>query len=249
MSLFELLNSQVKFRNRQIPIGQLSNPNFESLPKQIIRKGNSYQMSIKFSMDATYQEATAFTDSLIINSKGSYNPGTYLSRQSSSNENEPNFFVISTLLVFSIFCTISVLLNHLKNAFIVVSCIPVSFIGVFLIFGLFDSYFDIGGYVAFLLVTGISINSVLYIFNDLNNLKKESSDNGNTLLLKAILGKAEASFITSATTIFGLLPFVLIKSETHFWFSLSIGTIGGTIFSLFAIFIWFPILMWKPNEN
>jgi len=53
------------------------------------------------------------------------------------------------VLVVGIFFICSVLFENFKQPLVIIFIIPVSFIGLFLIFSLFDFYFDQGGYAAF----------------------------------------------------------------------------------------------------
>ena len=91
----------------------------------------------------------------------------------------------------------AILLESLKQPLAVVLIIPVSYVGVFLTFYLFDFRFDQGGFAAFLLLSGIVVNAALYILNDFNNLKKKlpSSIPRVRIFLKAYNGKIIPIFL------------------------------------------------------
>jgi multidrug efflux pump subunit AcrB len=127
--------------------------------------------------------------------------------------------------------------------------IPLSFIGVFLTFYFFKLGFDQGGFASFLLLSGITVNSALFIPNDYNNIRRKPKYNRTKLItyLKAYNGKIIPVFLTIISTILGLLPFLLGELKEAFWFSLASGTIGGLIFSILAIVIFLPVFIDVKN--
>lgn len=122
--------------------------------------------------------------------------------------------------------------------------IPISFIGVFLTFYVFDFNFDQGGYASFILLCGISVNSALYIINDFNNFKKQYSKRSvKQLYFKAYNYKIIPVILTIVSTIVGLIPFVWNGQNEAFWFSFAVGSIGGLLFSLIGIFFYLPLFL------
>ena len=150
------------------------------------------------------------------------------------------------LVLGIIFFVCSVLLESLKQPLVILSMIPISFIGVFLTFYLFEFNFDQGGYASFILLAGISVNSALYIINDWNNLQMEYPMRKNYMLyFKAFNYKIIPVVMTIISTIAGLIPFIWDGQKEVFWFSFAVGTIGGLFFSLIAIFVYLPLFSIK----
>lgn len=146
------------------------------------------------------------------------------------------------LLIIGIFMICSVLFENLKQPIYIIVIIPISFIGLFLIFSLFDFYFDQGGYAAFVMLGGLAVNAGIFIVNDLNN-RAQGLYNRN--VLKSVAGKAIPILLTIMSTCFGLIPFIMEGQNEIFWFSLAIGTIGGLVFSMIGVFWVLPVLLWK----
>ena len=122
--------------------------------------------------------------------------------------------------------------------------IPISFIGVFLTFYLFEFNFDQGGYASFVLLSGICVNAALYIVNDYNNLKKQYRSKSTMLLyFKAYNYKIISVVLTIISTIAGLLPFLWNGPNEVFWFSFAVGSIGGLLFSFVGILIYLPVFI------
>jgi multidrug efflux pump subunit AcrB len=63
------------------------------------------------------------------------------------------------LLLVAIFFICAILFESLRTPFLIISTIPVSYIGIFFTFGWFGFYFDQGGYAAFVLLGGIVVNA------------------------------------------------------------------------------------------
>ncbi len=162
----------------------------------------------------------------------------------SQEETSQYWLLLLVLAVIFVICTI--LLESLAQPFIVITSIPIAFTGLFLTFAMFKIKFDQGGYAAMILLSGITINSLLYIINDYNNLKKLNKNLSTMqLFLKAYNQKIIPIILTTLSTILGLLPFLLAGKNEGFWFTLAAGATGGLVFSMIATIIWLPLMMVK----
>lgn len=174
-------------------------------------------------------------------------PIGYEAKRDSYNWNydqEKRQYALLGLLIIGVFMICSVLFENLKQPVYIIAIIPISFIGLFLIFSLFDFYFDQGGYSAFVMLGGLAVNAGIFIVNDLNN---RSHGLYNRNVLKSVAGKAVPILLTIMSTCFGLIPFIIEGQNEVFWFSLAIGTIGGLIFSMIGVFWVLPVLLWKKG--
>ena len=157
---------------------------------------------------------------------------------------EDNKQYLLLLLVFVIiYFNASILFNSFKIPLYIISVIPISYIGVFLTFYLFELNFDQGGFASFILLSGLTINANIYILDAYNDIIK-----GNRRIsrlrayIKAWNAKVRPIFLTVISTILGFLPFMIGYKEA-FWFPLAVGTIGGLIVSVIATFCFLPLFM------
>jgi multidrug efflux pump subunit AcrB len=151
-----------------------------------------------------------------------------------------------------IFMICSVLLESLLQPLAIIFMIPVSYIGLFLTFYLFDLNFDQGGFAALVLLSGITVNAALYIINDFNNLRKRKPWQKLPILkiyLKAFNNKIFPILLTIFSTMLGLLPFLAGGQKEVFWPALAAGTIGGLVFSLIGIIVYLPVVLIKRRLN
>ena len=116
-----------------------------------------------------------------------------------------------------------------------------SFIGLFLIFYVGNFYFDQGGYAAFILLSGTVVASSIFILVEW----QPNIHRANYRLLKIAFYKFVPILITMLTSILGFIPFLLEGDKEIFWFSLALGSIGGLVASLFAVWICLPIWITK----
>jgi len=148
------------------------------------------------------------------------------------------WLLILVLGIIYIICAI--LFESLTQPFIILSVIPISFIGVFLTFYFFDFNFDQGGLASFVLLSGITVNASIFIVNDFNKLRRK---NPNLLAcyIQAFKQKIFPILLTVISTILGFIPFVKDGQNEVFWFALGAGTMGGLILSLIGILLYLPL--------
>ncbi len=164
----------------------------------------------------------------------------YFSQQSE------NYFYLLIFIIIFIWALSAVFFESFRLAFIVISIIPISFIGIFLTFYLFDFTFDQGGIAAFILISGITVNAVYYLLNDYKLMQKITS-NHITRYLFAFKNKIFPILLTVISTILGFIPFIINGQNEIFWFALATGTIGGLIFSMLGIVFYLPVLLLKKD--
>jgi multidrug efflux pump subunit AcrB len=147
------------------------------------------------------------------------------------------------LIVVIIWAIGAILFESLIQPLVVVSVIPLSFIGAFFTFSHFNISFDEGGYASLLLLSGLSVNMVIYIMNDINLLRSLSERSGSAHYLKAFNLKIVPILLTTISTILGLLPFLLFDSDSSFWTAFAAGTIGGLLFAIPMLILYLPLLV------
>ncbi len=159
----------------------------------------------------------------------------------SPQEKEQYYLILLVIVIIYFVCAI--LLESLLQPLAVIGMIPISFIGLFLTFYLFNLNFDQGGLAAFILLSGLVVNAGLYILNDFNNFRKRRNQRGLLrTYVKAFNNKIIPAMLTISSTVLGLIPFVAGKKEA-FWFAFAAGAMGGLVFSLIAIFLFFPLFL------
>jgi multidrug efflux pump subunit AcrB len=148
---------------------------------------------------------------------------------------------ILLLLLGVVYVICAILFESFLKPFYIIITVPLSFIGLFLIFAWGNFSFDQGGYAAFVLLGGLVVNAAIFILNEYNQLR--SNSNRLRRICRAVWHKSVPILITTFSTVLGLVPFLSEGDQEIFWFSLAIGSIGGLLFSLFGVFVALPVWM------
>ena len=80
-------------------------------------------------------------------------------------------------------------------------------------------------------------------------MKERPYGDGFRIYVKAFNHKIIPVILTILSTILGLIPFIIGGQKEVFWFAFAVGTIGGLIFSLIALFIYFPLFLNLTKSN
>jgi len=170
------------------------------------------------------------------------------------------------LVAALIFFVCAVTFESLRQGLLVLLLIPTSFIGIFLTFYWGGFRFDQGGYTSFLLVSGLTVNSLILILNEYNGWKRKAKKSFQRaaqnpaahaagdydplhLYLLAYRNKILPIFLTILSTSLGMVPFLLGGRQEVFWFALAAGTIGGLAFSLVVITWVTPLFLERKKES
>ena len=150
------------------------------------------------------------------------------------------------LIIAVIYVMLAMSFESLKLPFAVILMIPVSFIGLFLAFGLSELTFDQGGFAAFVMLCGIVVNAGIYL---VRTYQKTAGPNRLRCYMKAFNHKVNPILLTILSTILGLLPFLSDGPEEVFWFDFAVGTISGLLFSMIAMYFYLPIFVLSRREK
>ncbi len=242
-----LNNEPFQIDTKTIKFNSIANIKKQKTGNAIYKFNQEYRLYVLFNYIGPYQLARMVTDDAI-ESMNSWLPMGNKVKPSNrgyswSNKDKKQYYLIF-LVIGIIYFICSILLESLIQPLAIIAMIPISFIGVFLSFYLFDINFDQGGFAAFILLCGLAVNSALYIINDYNIFNKQKSSNDKLrIYIKAFNHKISPVILTILSTIFGLIPFLIGGQTEVFWFAFAVGTIGGLIFSLIALFIYFPLFL------
>lgn len=142
------------------------------------------------------------------------------------------------LIVVIIYFVCSILFESLRLPWVIISLIPVSFIGTFLTYWLTGIEFGTGGFASLVLLSGLTVNAGIYILCEYRNM-----GTGIRAYVRAYNHKIIAVFLTVLSTVFGLIPFFIDGKKSPFWLSFAVGASGGLLFSIFALIFVMPIFL------
>lgn len=231
-----------------VKIQELGKLEFRQSSNAIHRENRQYLRLVTYEYIGSYDLARTLQQQLV----GQMNREMPLGYSVAGEEGrvftdaKSQFYLLLILLAVNFFIC-AILFEDLRQPFFILLTVPISFIGVFLSFGWGKFTFDQGGFAAFVMLGGIVVNATIFIINDLNNAKGRLS-NFQSTLIKVLYRRSGTILLTIVSTICGFIPFIYEGPETPFWFALAVGTIGGLLLSVVAVFVVLPVLLWKKNR-
>ena len=252
-SVWKVMNEPVRSDSGSyIRLKEFASIQKQKTPNEILRENQQYQLVVNY--DFIGDQALAEVVSMQIMKKiRSVMPIGYSIKQIINNfwsGNEKNLTWAILLTIGIVFIICCVLLNDLLQPLIVISMIPISFIGVFLMAWIFDYHFDEGGYAALIILCGIVVNAALYILNDYNNLRKDyPGKSRKVVFLKSYNSKIIPVLLSMGSMLLSLMPFIFYGEGEAFWYALAMSVTGGLIFSIPAILIFLPLFLIGESKN
>jgi len=244
---WDFYNLPVETPKGQKKLSQAGEINKQLMGKTIYKKDQVYQVYLNYnfigpgplSQMVQDREIDAINEILPLGYKAQKPDSFYY-----WNRKDKKQYYLLLLIIVIIYFITSILFESLLKPLAVISLIPISFIGVFLTFYLFNFNFDQGGFASFILLSGLVVNAAIYIINDFNNLvKRQNKSLTIKTYLKAFNQKIVAITLTILSTVLGLIPFIWGGQTEVFWFAFAVGAMGGLIFSMVAIVVFLPVFL------
>lgn len=161
-------------------------------------------------------------------------------------DNQEKYAALILLVIACIFVALAVHFNSLRYPLAIILLIPISFIGVFLVFGLTNFIFDKGGFAAFVMLCGITVNAGIYLVSEWLMTGRDFSVKD---YVRAFNHKIWPISLTILSTILGLVPFLFDGPKEVFWFCFAVGTISGLVFSVIAMIFYLPPFVLKKPQG
>ena len=248
-----LMNIPCTINGKSYKLADFATVQKSQSPQKVAKENQQYRLCLQYEyIGSSEQGRKLLKKDLEVFNK--LLPMGYTAEDEQSNwfwgDKDKGQYALLLIVIAIIFFTTSILFNSLKQPLAIIFVIPISYIGVFLTFYLFELNFDQGGFASFVLLCGITVNASIYILNEYNSIRRRYP-----LLLplhaftKAWNSKIVPIFLTVVSTILGFVPFMVGTDKEGFWFPLAAGTIGGLVMSIIGIFIFLPIFTLKKKTR
>jgi multidrug efflux pump subunit AcrB/putative flippase GtrA len=247
-----LLNFPIQTKKGTVKLSDIATIRKKQMPPQIYRENQQYCIIVQFKYIGSEDAGQNRLEKEIVKLNKRLPMGYKATMQEYGtwDEEASNKYLLILLVVAIVFVITSILFNSLKQPFAIIMVIPVSFIGVFCIFGSSGIIFGEGGLAAMVLLCGITVNASIYLVNEYNCIRrKRRSISSAKVFTLAWNAKIIPITLTILSTILGFIPFMIGKGKDVFWYALSVGTTAGLIASFIGIFIFLPILIVRPSEK
>ncbi len=242
--LWSLFNRYITVDGREIRFLHLSTIEERNAKRTISKNNQEYTVSVAYNFLGSYVLADNFTKRVIESTNDTLPVGFKAKNRSygSYNDDGSQYWLILVIVII-IFFICSILFESLRQPFVIISLIPISFIGTFLTFYLSEINFGTGGFASLVLLSGLVVNAAIYLVYEFNN-QKSLEGSPVRRYVKAYNHKIIPILLTVLSTALGLIPFLLDgESGEDFWLSFAVGSISGLLFSVVALVFILPILM------
>jgi multidrug efflux pump subunit AcrB len=242
---WHLENQYIDVGGGSVRLADLGTIEKRQMGNDIYRENQQYRLFVAYDFVGPYELARRTMDNEV-EALNARLPMGFLAKSESSSWSPGEAakqYLLLVLITAIIYFIGAILFESLRQPLVVISLIPISFIGVFLTFYLTGFRFDQGGFAAFVLLCGIVVNAGFYVINEYNHTIRASGQSALRDYVKAFNHKIVPIGLTVVSTILGLIPFLFEGDTEVFWFSFAIGTMGGMAFSLVALFFYLPLFL------
>ena len=241
--LWHVVNSPVEIGESKVTLSGLGSIDKRRTGLEIQKENQSYTLEVRYDFIGSYELGRRLRKQVVDHFNNEILPVGFKAEDPSGGwfyGNKERYAWLIFLIIAVIYVMLAMTFESFRYPLPVIFMIPISFIGLFLVFGLTDFAFDQGGFAAFVMLCGIVVNAGIYLVTTF----QETHD-----YIKAFSRKITPISLTIVSTILGLLPFLSDGPEEVFWFDFAIGTIAGMIFSVIAIILVLPVFVVGKHEK
>lgn len=237
----------------QLQVGDLLAVEEKEIPGSIYRENQQFQITVMWEFKGPYKAAENYRKAVF--SSLSLPPGFTATMEygffmTTEEKAQLKFGLLAALAI--IFVILASLYESFIQPFVIMLSVPLSLAGVFLAFVIAGYPFDSSAYIGLILLAGIVVNNAIILVDHLNHTRKISGLSLEEAVVKGARERIRPVFMTTATTVFGLLPLLLIQLEAgrrQIWSSLALATLGGLTASALFIFIAIPIFYYQFSRR
>jgi len=218
-------------------------------PSEITREEGKRSLSITASVTEGYsipdigKNLETFATNMAFPDGYSWKTGGVNDENAKSVQSILQAMVLAFLLILG---TLVIRLGSYRKALIVLLVIPLALIGVFTIFALTGTPLSFPALIGVLALFGIVVNNSIIVVDKINqNLEQDMSQ--EEAIVDASASRLEPIFLSSLTTIIGLIPITL---SDPLWQGLGGAIIAGLLFSGTIMLFFIPVVyaMWFREE-
>ncbi|MCH1624100.1 efflux RND transporter permease subunit [Ferdinandcohnia quinoae] len=151
-----------------------------------------------------------------------------------------DMIMIFAIALFLVYLVMAVQFNHLGHPLIVMSIIPITIIGVIL--GLFITQMELSimSGMGIVMLIGIVLNNAILLIDRTNQLRKEG-DSVEIALIEAGKNRIRPIFMTTLTTVGGMLPLALASGTSgNYQAPMATAIISGLMFATIITLVLIP---------
>lgn len=234
----------VNARRELVKFGELLDVRERRVMPEILRENQEYVRWISFEYRGPYRYGDQFVDATIRSMPLPH--GYRFDRQFGwlvlRAEEEASLLWIALAAALIVFMVTASLYESFRKPVLVLVSLPLSLIGLFMIFYLTDTPFGRGGYAALMLLIGIVVANAIVLVDYVAGYAARAVLSDDEFVHRCS-ERVRPIVMTSATTVAALLPLLLWSGPSSIWYSLALGVIGGLVASTVLVLVVLPLLL------
>ena len=228
-----------------VPLVQVADINVIWEPAKILRRDRLKTVAVGAQLkgDFTADEGFNQLSTWLVDYSEQWPSGFYFEyggEMESSGESSQSIADKLPIAIFIIVILLVMQFNSLRKPLIILSTIPLGFIGVVWGLVIAKSFFGFMTLLGIISLAGIVINNAIVL---LERIKLEVEVNGlspQSAIVEAAQRRMRPILLTTATTVFGLLPLYIGGGEM--WEPMAVGIMAGLMFSTLLTLGFIPVL-------
>jgi len=226
---------------QQIYLSQIASFKFETGPSEIWRKNKSRMVQVSantggIALGTAAEKVRSVLGDLKFPKDYFWQIGGNYDKMIRNQEELRFALLLSLILVYMI---LAGLFESFSQPFIILATVPLGAIGTIMALRLANKPVGIGVLIGAIMLGGIVVNNAIVLIDRVNFLRHKYA--GRQAIIVASYDRLRPIMMTSLTTILGLIPMALDKSESSgLWSPLAITVIGGMTVSTFLTLLVIP---------
>ena len=247
MNLPELLDTLIPTgTGRAVTLGTLVQAEIKPGPREIIHRGQ--ERIARVLADVAENQKLSDAVASVQRQIGAMQlpPGYYIrfggeeERRQDSFERLQFALILALILVYMVMAS---LFESLMHPFVIMFTMPLGAIGVIWAFYLTGQTLNLMGYIGIIMLAGIVVNNAIVLVDYINYLRRDMGQDMTEAIVHAGCRRLRPIFMTTLTTVMGLLPLALGFGEgAEIRAPMAVAVIGGMVTSTILTLVIIPIV-------
>ena len=174
--LWHVLNSPIEVGGRKMTLSSVGGIDKRRTGLTIRKSNQSYELVVCYDFIGDWEQSRSLSGKAVKYMNDEILPIGYkaeVPQRGWFDTAKKQYAWLLFLILAVMYVMLAMTFESFRYPFAVIFMVPVSFIGIFLAFGLSDFLFDQGGFAAFVMLSGIVVNAGIYLVTTYQSLLKE----------------------------------------------------------------------------
>ncbi|PWM21359.1 MAG: AcrB/AcrD/AcrF family protein, partial [Oscillospiraceae bacterium] len=236
----------------EIPLLDIASIEYSNSPQSIVRKNGRYITTVS-AQAASNAPRTFSTDINNQIAQLTFPAGVELTQSAmmeSQVEELGNLLMAALTGVLLVFMVMAIQFESAIFSLIVMFCVPFALIGSFVCLFLSGCKISMTSMMGFLMLSGIVVNNGILFIDTANTMRREQDLSAEDALLTAGMLRMRPIFMTTLTTILGMVPLVVVQGgSSEMMKGMAWVIIGGLVTSTLLTLLLLPTFFLLVNRH